>query len=54
MAVIYSVCVSGEGIDSFLGFEYCDVITLVSRVFRILLPILPSSLRFLRSVLGLR
>ena len=45
MAVTYSVCVSGEGIDSFLGFEYGDVITLASRVFRILLPILPSSLR---------
>ena len=54
MAVTYSVCVSGEGIDSFLGFEYCDVITLASRVFRILLQILPSSLRFLRSEFGLR
>ena len=54
MAVTYSVCVSGKGIDSFLGFEYCDVITLASRVFRILLLILPSSLRFLRSELGLR
>ena len=32
MAVTYSVCVSGEGIDSFLGFEYCDLITLASRV----------------------
>ena len=40
---------SGDGIDSFLGFEYCDVITLASRVFRILIPIIPSSLRFLRS-----
>ena len=39
MAVTYSVCVSGEGIDSFLGFEYCDVITLASRVFHILLPL---------------
>ena len=46
--------VVGGGIDSFLGFEYCYVITLASRVFRILLPILPSSLRFLRSALGLR
>ena len=54
MAVTYSVCVSGEGFDSFLGFEYGDVITLASRVFRILLPILPSSLWFLSSELGLR
>ena len=54
MAVPYSVCVSGVGIDSFLGFEYCNVIALASRVFRILLPILPSSLRFLSSELGLR
>ena len=46
--------VSGDGIDSFLGFEYYDVITLASRVFRILIPIIPSSLRFLRSGLGLR
>ena len=48
MAVTYSVCISGGGIDSFLGFEYSDVITLASREFRVLLPILPS-LRFLRS-----
>ena len=48
------MCVSGDGIDSFLGFEYCDVITLASRVFLILIPIIPSSLRFLRSELGLR
>ena len=54
MAVTYSVRVSGDGIDSFLGFEYCDVITLASRVFRIVIPIIPSSLRFLRSELGLR
>ena len=54
VAVTYSVCVSGRGIDSFLGFEYGGVITLTSRVFRILLPILPSSLRFLSSVLWLR
>ena len=54
MAVTYSVCVSGDGIDSFLGFEYCDVITLASRVFRILLPFIPSSLRFLHRELGLR
>ena len=37
----------GGGIDSFLGFEYGDVTTLSSRVFRVLLPILPTSLRFL-------
>ena len=46
MAVTYSVCVSDEGTDSFLGIEYCIVITLASRVFRILLPFLPSCLRF--------
>ena len=38
----------GGGIDSFLGFEYGDVITLASLVFRVLLPILPTGLRFLR------
>ena len=54
MAVTYSVCISDEGTDSFLGFEYCGVITLASRVFRILLPFIPSCLRFLRSELGLR
>ena len=54
VAVTYSVCVSGDGIDSFLGFEYCAVITLASRVFRLLIPIIPSSLRFLRGELGLR
>ena len=54
MAVTYSVCISGEGIDSFLGFEYWDVITLASRVFRVLLPTLPPSLLFLRSAFGLR
>ena len=48
MAVTYSVRISGGGIDSFLGFEYCIVITLASREFRVLLPILPTSLRFLR------
>ena len=48
MAVTYSVRISGGGIDSFLGFEYDDVITLASREFRVLLPILPTSLRFLR------
>ena len=47
MTVTYSVRVSGGGIDSFLGFEYGEVITLASRVFCLLLPILPTSLRFL-------
>ena len=54
VAVTYSVRISGGGIDSFLGFEYGDVITLASRVFRVLFPIFPASLRFLRSSLGLR
>ena len=36
------------GIDSFMGFEYSVVITLASREFRVLLTILPTSLRFLR------
>ena len=54
MAVTYSVCVSDKGTDSFLGFEYCGVITLASRVFRILLPFIPSCLWFLCSELGLR
>ena len=48
MAVTYSVRISGGGIDSFLGLEYGGVITLASREFRVLLPILPTSLRFLR------
>ena len=48
MAVTYSVRISGGGIDSFLGFEYGDVITLASREFRVLFPILPTSLRLLR------
>ena len=39
------------GVDSFLGFDYGKVITLGSRVFRVLLPILPTSLRFL-SIFG--
>ena len=47
MTVTYSVRVSGGGIDSFLGFEYGEVITLASRVFRFLLPLLRTSLRFL-------
>ena len=38
----------GGGIDSFLEFDYGKVITLASSVFRVLLPILPTSLRFLR------
>ena len=54
VAVTYSVRFSGGGIYSFLGLEYSDVITLGSRVFRVLLPILPASLRFLRCELGLR
>ena len=40
--------ICGGGIDSFLGFEYCVVITLASREFRVLLTILPTSLRYLR------
>ena len=48
MAVTYSVRISGGGIDSFLGFEYSNGITLASREFRVLLPILPTRLRFLR------
>ena len=46
MAVTYPVRISGGGIDSFLGFEYVVVITLASREIRVLLPILPTSLRF--------
>ena len=44
----------GGGIDSFLGFEYGDVITLASRVFRVLLPILPAVFAhfWLRGVTG--
>ena len=45
--------ISGGGIDSFLGFKYCYVITLASREFRVLLTILPTSLRCLR-IFGLR
>ena len=48
MAITYSVRISGGEIDSFLGFEYCDVITLASREFRVLLAVLPTSLRCLR------
>ena len=49
MAVTYSVRISGGRFDSFLGFEYGIVISLASRVFQVLLPILPTSLRFLRT-----
>ena len=41
MAITYSVRISGGGIDSFLGFEYCNLITLASREFRVLLAVLP-------------
>ena len=47
MAITCSVRMRGGGIDSFLGFEYCVVITLASREFRVL-PILPMSLQCLR------
>ena len=48
MDITSSVRISGGGIDSFLGFEYNDVITLASREFRVLLAVLPTSLRCLR------
>ena len=48
MAVTCSVRMRGGGIDSFLGLEYYVVITLASREFRVLLTILPTSLRSLR------
>ena len=48
MAITSAVRISGGGIDSFLGFEYCDVIALASREFRVLLAVLPTSLRCLR------
>ena len=51
MAIAYSVRVSGEGTDSFRGFEYFGLITLESREFRALLAILPESLRCL-SIFG--
>ena len=35
MAVTYSVRISGGGIDSFLGFEHGDVITLASRELKV-------------------
>ena len=43
-----SVRMRGGGIDSFLGFKYCIMITFASRGFQVLLSILPTSLRFLR------
>ena len=48
MAIAYSVRVSGGGTDSFHGFEYFGLITLESREFRVLLAVLPASLRCLR------
>ena len=53
MAITYSVHISGGGPDSFHGFEYCGLITLASREFRVLLAVLPTSLRCLR-IFGLR
>ena len=47
VAITYSVRIRGGGIDSFLGFEYCDLITLASPEFLVLLAVLPS-LRCLR------
>ena len=44
--------IRGGGIDSFLGFEYCVVITLASREFRVLLTILPYFLRFFQRACG--
>ena len=51
MAIAYSVRDSGGGTDSFHGFEYFGLITLASREFRVLLAVLPASLRCLRMVL---
>ena len=48
MAIAYSVRVSSGGTDSFHGFEYFGLITLASREFRVLLAVLPASLRCLR------
>ena len=45
MAITYSVRISGGRTDSFHGFEYFDLITLTSREFRVLLAVLPASLR---------
>ena len=41
--------VSGWGTDSFHGFEYFGLITLASHEFRVLLVVLPASLRCLRN-----
>ena len=48
VAITYSVRLSSGGTDSFHGFEYCGLITLASREFRVLLAVLPKSLRCLR------
>ena len=48
MTIACSVLMRAGGIDSFMGFEYLIVITLASREFRVLLPILLTSLRCLR------
>ena len=48
MAITYSVRISSGGTDSFHGFEYCGLITLASREFRVLLAVLPPTLRCLR------
>ena len=48
VAITYSVRISGEGTDSFHGFEYIGLITVASREFRVLLVVLPASLRCLR------
>ena len=45
MAITYSVRISGGGTASFHGFKYCGLITLASREFRVLLTVLPTSLR---------
>ena len=47
MAIASWVRVSG-GTDFFHGFEYFGLITLASREFRVLLAVLPVSLRCLR------
>ena len=48
MAIAYSVRVSSGGTDSFHELEYFGLITLASREFRVLLAVLPASLRCLR------
>ena len=47
MAIAYSVRVSVGGTDSFHGFVDFGLITLASREFRVLLAVLPASLRCL-------